>query len=134
MSEEEKIAAVNKKYAFPAVTSSKADVPYVEYVSKNQEVNNITTYITDQVQRIKEALDNNCRFWEMSQELRYVIGTRTDRGKQRLFKQDHEKYQENPVIAYKRAIEELAEYLSDIRNQTPQKTEQFISIEFGILK
>jgi hypothetical protein len=70
----------------------------------------------------------------MSQELRYVIGTRTDRGKQRLFKQDHEKYQDNPVIAYKRAIEELAEYLSDIRNQTPQKTEQFISIEFGMLK
>jgi len=24
--------------------------------------------------------------------------------------------------------------LSDIRNQTPQKTEQFISIEFGLLK
>ena len=134
MSEEEKIAAVNKKYAFPAVTSSKADVPYVDSVSKNSEVNNITAYITEQVQKIKEALDNNCRFWEMSQELRYVIGTRTDRGKQRLFKQDHEKYQDNPVIAYKRAIEELAEYLSDIRNQTPQKTEQFISIEFGQLK
>jgi hypothetical protein len=33
------------------------------------------------VQKIKEALDNNCRFWEMSQELRYVIGTRTERGK-----------------------------------------------------
>jgi dynein heavy chain len=63
-----------------------------------------------------------------------VIGTRTDRGKQRLFKQDHEKYQDNPIIAYKRALEELSEYLSDIRNQTPQKTEQFISIEFSILK
>ena len=47
MSEEEKIAAVNKKYAFPAVTNSKADVPYVEHVSKNSEVNNITTYITE---------------------------------------------------------------------------------------
>ena len=35
MSEEEKIAAVNKKYAFPAVNSSKADIPYVEIVSKN---------------------------------------------------------------------------------------------------
>lgn len=116
MSEEERIAAINKKYAFPAVTSSKADIPYVEHVSKNSEVNNITTYITEQVQRIKEALDNNCRFWEMSQELRYVIGTRTDRGKQRLFKQDHEKYQDNPIIAYKRALEELSEYLSDIRN------------------
>lgn len=81
MSEEEKIATVNKKYAFPAVTSSKADVPYVEVVTKNAEVNNITSYITEQVVKIKEALDNNCRFWEMSQELRYVIGTRTDRGK-----------------------------------------------------
>jgi len=81
MSEEEKIAAVNKKYAFPAVTSSKADIPYVEFVTKNSEVNNITSYITEQVVKIKEALDHNCRFWEMSQELRYVIGTRTDRGK-----------------------------------------------------
>lgn len=134
MSEEERIAYVNKKYAFPPVTSSKADVPYVDTVSKNSEVNNISTYITEQVQRIKEALDNNCRFWEMSQELRYVIGTRTDRGKQRLFKQDHEKYQDNPVIAYKRAIEELTEYLADIKNQPAQKTEGFISIEFGLLK
>lgn len=134
MSEEEKIAAVNKKYAFPSVTSSKADIPYVEVVTKNAEVNNITSYITEQVVKIKEALDNNCRFWEMSQELRYVIGTRTDRGKQRLFKQDHEKYQDNPVIAYKRAIEELSDYFTDIRNNSGQKTEGFISIEFNILK
>lgn len=134
MSEEEKIAAINKKYAFPAVTSSKADVPYVEHVSKNSEVNTITSYITEQVQKIKEALDNNCRFWEMSQELRFIQGTRTERGKQRLFKQDHDKNHENPVIAYKKAIEDLAEYLSDIRNNAPQKTEQFISIEFGRLK
>jgi len=47
MSEEEKIAAVNKKYAFPSVTSSKADIPYVEVVTKNAEVNNITSYITE---------------------------------------------------------------------------------------
>jgi hypothetical protein len=134
VSEEEKVAMINKKYAFPAITSSKIDIPYVEHVSSSGEVNNVTTYITEQVQKIKEALDNNCRFWEMSQELRYVIGTRTERGKARLFKQDHDKYEDNPVIAYKRAIEELAEYLSDIRNQTPQKTEQFISIEFGKLK
>lgn len=72
--------------------------------------------------------------WEMSPELRYVLGTRTERGKARLFKQDHDKFEENPVIAYKRAIEELSEYLIDIRNQPPQKTEQFISIEFGQLK
>lgn len=134
MSEEEKIAQINRKYFFPPVNSSKSEVPYVETVSKNSEVNNITTYITDQVQRIKEALDNNCRFWEMSQELRYVLGTRTERGKARLFKQDHDKYEDNPVTAYKRAIEELQEYLTDIRNQPPQKTEQFISIEFSILK
>jgi len=49
MSEEERIAHVNKRYQFPAVTSSKAEQPYVEYVSKNPEVNNITTYITEQV-------------------------------------------------------------------------------------
>jgi len=117
MSEEEKVAQVNKKYFFPPVSSSKGEIPYVETVSKSSEVNNITTYITEQVQRIKEALDNNCRFWEMSQELRYVLGTRTERGKARLFKQDHDKYEDNPVIAYKRAIEELSEYLIDIRNQ-----------------
>ena len=134
MSEEEKVAQINKKYSFPPVSSSKGEIPYVETVSKSSEVNNITTYITEQVQRIKEALDNNCRFWEMSQELRYVLGTRTERGKARLFKQDHDKYEDNPVIAYKRAIEELSEYLIDIRNQPAQKTEQFISIEFSMLK
>jgi hypothetical protein len=103
-------------------------------VSKNSEVNNITTYITEQVQRIKEALDSNCRFWEMSQDTRYILGTRTERGKARLFKQDHDKYEDNPVIAYKRAIEELSEYMSDIKNNAPQKTEHFISIEFSLLK
>jgi len=47
MSEEEKIAQINKKYYFPSVSSSKGEVPYVDTVSKNSEVNNITTYITE---------------------------------------------------------------------------------------
>lgn len=38
------------------------------------------------------------------------------------------------MIAYKRAIEELSDYFTDIRNNSAQKTEGFISIEFGILK
>jgi hypothetical protein len=134
MSEEEKVAAVNKKYFFPPVEKNSGSTPYVDTVSKSSEVNTVTNYITEQVQRIKESLDNNCRFWEMSQELRYVLGTRTDRGKARLIKQDHDKYEDNPVIAYKRAIEELSENLIDIRNAPPQKTEQFISIEFSMLK
>jgi hypothetical protein len=49
--------------------------------------------------------------------LRYVLGTRTERGKARLFKQDRDNYDENPVIAYKTAIEELNEYIMDIKNQ-----------------
>jgi len=57
----------------------------------------------------------------MSQDTRYILGTRTERGKARLFKQDHDKYEDNPVIAYKRAIEELSEYMSDIKNNAPQK-------------
>lgn len=52
----------------------------------------------------------------MSQELRYVIGTRTERGKARLFKQDQDRNEDNPVSAYKRAIDELSDYLIDIRN------------------
>lgn len=79
-------------------------------------------------------MDNDCRIWEMSQELRYVLGTRTDRGKARLFKQDLEKNEDNPVFAYKRAIEELTENLSDIRHKFAQKTEQFISLESSLLK
>ena len=47
VSEEEKIAMINKKYFFPSVNSSKGEVPYVETVSKSSEVNNITTYITE---------------------------------------------------------------------------------------
>jgi len=70
----------------------------------------------------------------MSPELRYVLGTRTERGKTRLFKQDHDKYEENPVIAYKRAIDELEEYVIDIKNHQAQKTEQFISLDASILK
>jgi len=89
----------------------------VETVSKSSEINTISTFITDQVERIKEQMDNDCRIWEMSQELRYVLGTRTERGKARLFKQDLEKNEDNPVFAYKRAIEELTENLSDIRHK-----------------
>ena len=66
--------------------------------------------------------------------MRYVLGTRTERGKARLFKQDRDNYDENPVIAYKTAIEELNEYIMDIKNQQAQKSEQFISIEFNKLK
>lgn len=47
MSEEDKIAMINKKYFFPPPSSSKSEIPYVEMVSKNSEVNNITTYITE---------------------------------------------------------------------------------------
>jgi len=70
----------------------------------------------------------------MSSELRYVIGTRTERGKQRLFKQDQQKFQDNPVLRYKQVVEELSENLLDIRNNVPQKSEKFISVEFGQLK
>jgi len=38
---------INKKYFFPPPSSSKSEIPYVEMVSKNSEVNNITTYITE---------------------------------------------------------------------------------------
>jgi len=38
------------------------------------------------------------------------------------------------VFAYKRAIEELTENLSDIRHKFAQKTEQFISLESSLLK
>lgn len=55
----------------------------------------------------------------MSSELRYVIGTRTERGKQRLFKQDQQKFQDNPVLRYKQVVEELSENLLDIRNNVP---------------
>lgn len=133
MSEEEKQIYLNKKYYFPSASSHK-ESQYVDTVAKSSEVNTISTFITEQVERIKEQMDNDCRIWEMSQELRYVLGTRTERGKARLFKQDLEKNEDNPVFAYKRAIEELTENLSDIRHKFAQKTEQFISLESSLLK
>jgi hypothetical protein len=74
------------------------------------------------VQKIKEELDKNCRFWEMSSELRFVLGTRTERGKARLFKQNHDKNEDNPVQQYKTALQDLAEKLGEIRDYPPQKT------------
>lgn len=63
-----------------------------------------------------------------------MLGTRTERGKARLFKQDLEKNEDNPVFGYKRAIEELSENLNDIRYNIQPKTEQFIILDPSLLK
>jgi hypothetical protein len=47
MSEEEKLAAINKKYFFPAPEKNSGVTPYVDTVSKSTEVNTVTNYITE---------------------------------------------------------------------------------------
>jgi len=47
MSEGEKLAAINKKYFFPAQEKNSGVTPYVDTVSKSTEVNTVTNYITE---------------------------------------------------------------------------------------
>lgn len=47
MSEDEKIALINKKYFFPQSEKNSGVTPYVDTVSKSSEVNNVTSYIND---------------------------------------------------------------------------------------
>jgi len=63
-----------------------------------------------------------------------VHGTRFQRYKEKMFRQNQDEVTDDPVIMYKRAIEECGDYLLDIKNQPAQKNEQFISIEYGQLK
>lgn len=53
MSEEERLININKKYYFPPVERNQGTTPYVDTVSKSSEVNTVTNYITEQVQKIK---------------------------------------------------------------------------------
>jgi len=62
-------------------------------------------------------MDSICRLWEISSELKFILGTRTERGKARLFKHDVEDNKENPVNAYKKALSELSDNLSDVKTK-----------------
>jgi len=65
LSEEEKQVFLNKKLYFPSASSHK-ESQYVETVAKSSEINTISNFITEQVERIKEQMDNDCRILEMS--------------------------------------------------------------------
>jgi hypothetical protein len=47
MSEDEKIALINKKYFFPPAEKNSGVTPYVDTVSKSSEINNVTSYINE---------------------------------------------------------------------------------------
>lgn len=83
--EDEKLKIYVKEHELPGIFKKGRD--YVDKISKETEVENITTTISACVENIKVALENDCRNWKAQHFVTHLHSMRTERGKKRWLNQ-----------------------------------------------
>jgi len=87
LTEEEKQDRYKKDKALPDPDKRRPyDRPYVDYVSRNKEINQLSTHITEIVENIKHNMETECRSWQNAPEVKQIMSMGTSRGKTRFLK------------------------------------------------
>lgn len=79
-------------------------------------------------------MDEDCKLWQLSPEIRHLSSLRTERGKNRFLKVSLDAADNDSVIKYKNGIENLKEIVDDVRLKPVQKNEQFIILDSSKMK
>ena len=79
-------------------------------------------------------MDEDCKLWQLSPEIRHLSSLRTERGKNRFLKVSLDASDNDSVVKYKNGIENLKEIVDDVRLKPVQKNEQFLILDSSKMK
>jgi hypothetical protein len=88
------------------------------------------------VDAIEQKMDEDCKMWQVSPEIRHLSSLRTHRGQMRFLKQGAQGGAADDAVAkYKVGIEALKEIVDEVRQNRPStRPEQFIVFHASNLK
>ena len=134
LTKEERQAAWDKKFALPSNKASEYD--YYEKIKSAKEIDQIKESIKTVVDAIEQKMDEDCKMWQVSPEIRHLSSLRTHRGQMRFLKQGaHGGAADDAVAKYKTGIEALMEIVDEVRHNRPStRPEQFIVFQASNLK
>jgi phosphomevalonate kinase len=129
---EERKAAWDKQFA---LQSSKAsDYDYYDKVRSSKDIEQIKEHIKSIVDAIQQKMEEDCKMWQVSNEIRHLSSLRTHRGQMRFLK-GAQGGADDAVAKYKNGIEALKEIVDEVRHNRPStRNEQFIVFHASNLK
>ena len=132
MSKEEQQAAWEKQFNLPHSRSS--DYEYYDKVRSAKEIEQIKDQIKAVVDAIQQKMEEDCKMWQGSPEIRHLSSLRTQRGQTRFLK-GAPGVDDDAVAKYKNGIEALKEIVDEVRHNRPStRNEQFIVFHASNLK
>lgn len=132
MTEEEKQKAWDEKWALKSTTAG--DHEYFDKVQASKDIKAISTQIAQVVENIQQKMDEDCKLWQLSPEIRHLSNLKTERGKNRFLKVSLDAGDNDSVVKYRNGIENLKEIVEDVRIKQVQKNEQFIILDSSRMK
>jgi len=128
MSPEDQQAQWEAKTSLPGTKSS--DYDYYDKIRATKEIVQIKDHILQVVNAIEQKMDEDCKMWQVSPEIRHLSSLRTNRGQMRFLKQGANQggnAADDAVAKYKNGIEALKEIVDEVRHNRPStRPEQFI--------
>lgn len=85
MTKEERQNVWDHKFALPSTKSS--DYDYYDKIRGAKEIEQIKDSIKQVVDAIEQKMDEDCKMWQVSPEIRHLSSLRTHRGQMRFLKQ-----------------------------------------------
>jgi len=107
---------------------------YNERIAKHPSIKQNSIVIVDTIETIKTNMDDDEKYWKNQPEFRHLYNIKTDKGRKRILLGRQDQNDHDPVQRYSSSIEHVRDQINDINNQTPQKAEGFIMIDYSKLK
>jgi len=84
MTRDEQKAQWDKQFALPS--SKASDYDYYDKVKASKDIEQIKDHITSVVDAIQQKMEEDCKMWQVSNEIRHLSSLRTIRGQNRFLK------------------------------------------------
>ena len=134
MTKEEQQAAWDKQFKLPS--SRRDDKDYYDKVKDSKDIVQIKEHIKSVVDAIQQKMEEDCKMWQVSNEIRHLSSLRTHRGQMRFLKGNYQSgAADDAVNKYKNGIEALKEIVDEVRhNRKSDRNVQFIVFQCSNMK
>lgn len=107
---------------------------YLDKIRQSSNITGIENTIKTAVDNIQQKMQDTSTMWEKNQEFKQIQHMQREQYLRRFLKNNMIEGGENEVSKYRNAIEQLQEYITDVKSGDITKNEQFIVIHYSRLK
>ena len=133
LTKDEQHAAWEKQFKLPS--SRRDDKDYYDKVKDSKDIVQIKEHIKSVVDAIQQKMEEDCKMWQVSNEIRHLSSLRTHRGQMRFLKGAQSGAADDAVNKYKNGIEALKEIVDEVRhNRKSDRNVQFIVFQCSNMK